>query len=67
MNNLPKGIYDARLINNLGQVVGSSHIDHLAATATETITPVYKLLSGSYQLEITAPDKTTTTVKVIVQ
>ena len=67
MNSMPKGIYYTRLVNNVGQIIGTSYIGHLAGTATETITPNNKLLTGIYQLEITAPDKKTTTIKVIVK
>ncbi|MBC7625822.1 T9SS type A sorting domain-containing protein, partial [Ferruginibacter sp.] len=67
MNSMPKGVYGTRLINNLGQVLGTSYIDHLAGTGTETIEPNTRLLSGIYQLEITAPDKKTTSIKVIVK
>jgi hypothetical protein len=33
----------------------------------ESIQPGYKLVPGIYQLEVTAPDKEITTVKVIVK
>jgi hypothetical protein len=67
MNSMPKGVYGTRLINNLGQVLGTSYIDHLAGTGTETIEPNTRLLSGIYQLEITAPDKKVTAIKVIIR
>ncbi len=67
MNGMEKGVYAARLINNLGQVVMSNYIAHMGGTATETLRPANRLLAGIYQLEIAAPDKKITTVKVIVQ
>ncbi len=67
MNSMPKGVYAVRLINNLGQVIGTNWIGHLEGTATESIQPNNKLLSGIYQLEVTAPDKKITMIKVIVQ
>ncbi|MDB5275803.1 MAG: Protein of unknown function precursor [Ferruginibacter sp.] len=67
MNGMAKGVYAVRLMNNLGQVVVSNYIAHMGGTATETITPANKILAGIYQLEIAAPDKKITTVKVIVQ
>ncbi len=67
MNSMPKGVYYVRLINNLGQVIGNSYIGHLAGTSTETIRPNNLMLTGMYQLEITAPDKTTSTIKLFVK
>jgi hypothetical protein len=67
MNGMEKGVYAARLMNNLGQVVMSNYIAHMGGTATETLRPANTLLAGIYQLEIAAPDKKITTIKVIVQ
>jgi hypothetical protein len=67
MNGMEKGVYAARLMNNLGQVVMSNYIAHMGGTATETLRPANRLLAGIYQLEIAAPDKKITTIKVIVQ
>ncbi len=67
MKSMPEGKCSIRLINNLGQVVNTSSFYHLAGTATETIQPKSKLLKGLYQLEISAPDKTTTTIRVLVK
>jgi hypothetical protein len=61
------GIYNARLLNAQGQTVLSKTINHAPGTSMETIQPDYKLLSGIYQLEVTAPDKQVTMVKVIVK
>ena len=65
--NMSGGIYKARLLNALGQTVLIKTINHATGTSMENIKPDYKLLSGVYQLEITAPDKEITTVKVIVK
>ena len=67
MNSMPEGEYVTRLINNLGQVIAISNIYHLPGTATEAIQPKNKLLSGIYHLEVTAPDKNTTTIQIIVK
>ena len=67
MNGMAKGVYHVNLMNDIGQVVSTNWIGHLGGTATETIQPTNKLLSGIYQLQVTAPDKKTTMIKVIVQ
>jgi hypothetical protein len=64
---MPAGIYNTRLLNAQGQTVLSKTINHAPGTSMETIQPDYKLLSGIYQLEVTAPDKQVTMVKVIVK
>ena len=65
--NMADGIYTARLSNALGQTIFIKTIRHAAGTSMENIKPDYKLLSGIYQLEVTAPDKEITTIKVIVK
>ena len=66
MNGLPQGVYTARLLNSLGQSIETSSINHAGGTATETIKPSVKLITGSYILQVAAPDKKITTIKVIV-
>ncbi|MEO5892975.1 MAG: T9SS type A sorting domain-containing protein [Ferruginibacter sp.] len=66
-SNMEKGIYNVRLINTLGQSLLSKQIVHAAGSSMETITAGSQLTAGIYQLEIIAPDKTVSTVKVIAQ
>ncbi|MCW3091614.1 MAG: hypothetical protein JWP81_2683 [Ferruginibacter sp.] len=65
--NMAAGIYKARLINGVGQVIWNQSINHAPGTSTERIQPGYRLASGTYQLIITAPDKKETRIKVIVK
>ena len=65
--NMAAGIYKTRLLNVQGQTVLVKTINHAQGTSMENIKPDYKLLSGIYQLEVTAPDKQVTLVKVIVK
>ena len=65
--NMAGGIYKTRLLNSLGQTILVKQVNHAGGTSMEYIKPDYKLLSGIYQLEVTAPDKTITTIKVIVK
>jgi len=66
MNGMPQGVYGVRLMNSLGQAVVTNRISHIAGTSTETIRPARKLIAGVYELQVTAPDKKITMVKVIV-
>ena len=67
MTNMDQGIYQARLINTIGQTVMTKRINHSSGNSMETLTPDSQLSTGIYQLEITAPDKRMNTTKVIVQ
>lgn len=64
---MPGGIYKAILMNSLGQSILIKTINHAGGTTMQHIKPDYRLPSGIYQLEITAPDKTMTKVKVIIK
>lgn len=65
LNNLPAGIYYARLFNPLGQVIVSQKIIHPTGSSTETIQWSHSTARGIYQLEITKPNGTTETLKVM--
>jgi hypothetical protein len=65
LNNLPAGIYYARLFNPLGQVIVSQKIIHPTGSSTETIQWSHSTARGIYQLEITKPIGTTETLKVM--
>ncbi|MDQ6756673.1 MAG: T9SS type A sorting domain-containing protein, partial [Bacteroidota bacterium] len=64
MNNMPKGVYMIRLVNSSGQTVVSKQINHSEGTSTETL-GVNKV-KGSYMLEVTKPDNTKSTNKLII-
>ncbi|CAN5478573.1 hypothetical protein BH11BAC3_BH11BAC3_00270 [soil metagenome] len=61
------GIYKARLLNAAGQSIVDKTINHAAGTSLEYVRPDYRLPSGIYQLEITAPDKTSMSLRVIIK
>lgn len=65
LNNAAAGIYYARLINPLGQVIVSQKIVHAEGTSSETIRWNAASAKGIYQLEITKPDGQTETIKVV--
>lgn len=65
--NMATGKYSIRLLTGIGETIFTKTISHAAVTSTEKIHTANKLISGMYQLQITAPDKATTVIKVIVQ
>ncbi|MEP7111614.1 MAG: T9SS type A sorting domain-containing protein, partial [Ferruginibacter sp.] len=65
--NMPDGEYNIRLHNNLGQTVFNKMISHISGNSMEIIRPGYELVSGIYQMEVMAPDKYITRVKLIVK
>ncbi|MFZ4058406.1 MAG: beta strand repeat-containing protein [Ferruginibacter sp.] len=66
LKQMQAGVYVAKLTNALGQIVSSKQFTHSGGTAIEVIKPAVALSNGTYQLEITAPDKTTSTINVLV-
>jgi hypothetical protein len=66
-SNLPGGVYKTRLVNSVGQTMLHQQITHTAGTTKESIRPSFKLLAGIYQLEISGPGNTITTVKLVVR
>lgn len=67
MTNMAQGIYQLRLINTIGQTVMTKRICHSTGNSMETFTSDSQLSTGIYQLEVTAPDKRISSIKVIVQ
>ncbi len=61
-NSQAAGKYGVRLLNALGQVVLSKQLVHGGGTASHNI--AYVAAAGSYQLEVTAPNKKQTVLKV---
>lgn len=64
---MPGGIYNARLLNNMGQTMALKKINHAAGSSLENLTIDQKLAAGIYQLELTTPGRETVVLKVIVK
>lgn len=64
MSNMPQGVYNVRVINNQGQTVLIKQIIHSAGNNTEAI-QLGKGVKGAYHLEVTKPDKTKFSTKLI--
>ena len=54
--NQPEGFYVIKLVNNSGQSVMTTQIQHAGGTSTESIRPAQHIPKGIYQLEVTKPD-----------
>lgn len=66
LNNAAAGSYTTVLYANNGQVINNEVIAHSGGTATKTIQPKQRLVSGSYQLMVTAPDGQVSVIKLAV-
>jgi len=65
--NMSSGLYSVKLLNSTGQTLLIKTINHTAGSSIHAVQPDQKLVSGFYQMEVTAPDKTMRSVKVIVK
>lgn len=61
------GIYRVKLLNAAGQEFLAQNISHAGGFTTHRIRPAQTLGKGAYMLEVTAPDKKKTVLKVLVQ
>lgn len=63
--NQQKGTSHVRLINSLGQIMLSRQIAHEQGSSTQTINISNSIQKGNYILEVTAPDKSKRSLKII--
>jgi hypothetical protein len=61
-NNLPAGVYTIRVFNSLGQAVINKQVTHTAGNSVETLRVTGK---GMYQVEVTKPDNSKFSGKII--
>lgn len=66
LNKAATGIYSTYLYNGNGQLLNTAFINHAGGTATKTIQQKQGLTSGTYQLNVTAPDGQMTIIKVVI-
>ena len=67
LNKFVPGIYRVRVLNATGQELMKQNLSHLGGNATHTVSPNQRLISGAYELEVMAPDKKKTVLKILVQ
>lgn len=65
--NQPKGKYSMHLINVMGQEILIKEFIHQGGSAIQTFTNTKKIEKGIYTVEVTKPDKSKTTIKVLFQ
>ena len=66
MKNTAAGIYNIRLINQVGQVLERTLINHAGGNATQSFQLPKNPGEGVYQLEIISPENKSTTLKMLV-
>jgi hypothetical protein len=54
--NQPGGLYEVKLVNNSGQSIMTTQIQHTGGSSTETIRLSQQIPKGMYQLEVNKPD-----------
>ena len=65
LSNQPAGVYQARLLNAIGQVIISKTIHHTEGSSTEIIKINNNFSKGIYQLEIIKPDGDKKIIKLV--
>ncbi len=65
MENLPKGIYYAAILNNVGQVVHKEQLNHEGGSSVYSIRLKNIISHGNYVLQVLEADKVKTTFKIV--
>ncbi len=65
MVNMAKGKYDIQLIDNIGQVLMSTEIEHAGGSSNQIIRYKNNLTKGVYHLEVNGPDNYKNDIKVM--
>ena len=65
--NQVRGKYSVRLLNNSGQLVFNSQQVHNGGNDLQSINQPFAIPTGSYQLEIVAPDNNRQIQKILIQ
>jgi len=65
LKNQPQGYYTARLINKLGQVIAEQPFTYGGGNGTQRIKINHNLAHGMYDLQVSGPSNSPTTINVI--
>ena len=65
--NMPKGSYDIRLLNTLGQPVYNHVFIHTGGSVTQTIKLENTLPAGNYYMEFIKPGSDIKRIKILIQ
>lgn len=63
---MPEGLYTIRLLGANGQALITKQLQHSRATATELISYPSSVGDGTYQLEVTGPDKNKSFITIVI-
>ncbi len=63
---MPKGNYTVSIVNPLGQTVQSKQINHIGASAAQTMGIDRAIAKGNYQLKIVQPDGAVKVLKLVI-
>lgn len=63
-NNMPKGIYIVKLLNALGQIIINKQINYAGGSGAQNIS--VNKIKGTYLIEVTKPDNSKQTNKVVI-
>ncbi|MGG9972082.1 fibronectin type III domain-containing protein [Ferruginibacter sp. SUN002] len=64
LNNMPKGKYEVRIINTVGQTILKKTVQHLGGSAIETLSLGNNVAKGLYKLEVIHPDRQQTVINL---
>jgi hypothetical protein len=67
MNNMPRGNYSLRLLDNTGKTVYTSAMKNNGGNTLYSITPGSALANGNYELQITGGNKKINAVKLAIR
>jgi uncharacterized protein YegP (UPF0339 family) len=63
---MPEGVYSVRLLTSNGQALMTKQLQHSKATAAETVNYPSSITDGTYQLEVTGPDKKRSVITIVI-
>ncbi|HPH90972.1 MAG TPA: T9SS type A sorting domain-containing protein, partial [Ferruginibacter sp.] len=63
---MPEGLYNIRLLTSNGQVLMTQQLQHNKATVAETVSYPSSITDGTYQLEVTGPDKKRSVITIVI-
>lgn len=66
MKNIIAGNYTVKILSSDGKLMSREVIKHAGGSASKNITSAAKLVSGTYQVEITGPDNKVDVIRILV-
>jgi len=66
MRNVAAGNYSIKILSNDGKLMSQELVKHAGGSSSKNLTSASKLASGTYQVEITGPDKKVDVIRILV-